>query len=176
METHSRGVVSQDLLRSTAIQMAHEIGIINLTRIDLCKRLNIPDGSFTVIAGMSFTELIKEIRPLCNTKGMPKPDTNRRTDKETRIDHILSIAMGVAERNGFNKLSRATVAEESGVSDSLIAYHFGTMIEFRRKIMRQAIKEERLGIIAEGLAIRDSHAQKAPDELKTRALASLSEA
>jgi len=168
-------MVTPETIRLTAIEMANSVGIINLTRIDLCSRLNISDGSFSVIAGRTFTELIELIRPDCNTKGMPKPDVKRRTSAANRTEHILSVAMDVAERDGFAKLSRNTVAEECGISDSLIAYHFGTMPQFRRDIMRYAIKTERLGIIAEGLATRDVHALKAPEELKARALASLSQ-
>lgn len=167
-------MITPETIRTTAIEMAESVGIINLTRIDLCSRLNISDGSFTVIAGRTFTELIELIRPEC--KNGTKPERNRRTSRVIRTDHILGVAMDVSERDGFTKLSRATVAEDCGISESLIAYHFGTMLEFRRTIMRHAIKHERLRIIAEGLAVRDIHAVKAPDELKARALASLSEA
>lgn len=168
-------MVTPETIRSTAITMAQEVGIINLTRIDLCAKLGIADGSFTVIAGCTFTELINTIRPECKTKGAVKPERNRRTDKDIRIEHILGVSLDVAERDGFAKLSRTTIAEECGVSESLITYHFGTMPDFKRTVMRHAIKNERLAIIAEGLAIRDPHARKASDELRARALASLSE-
>jgi len=166
-------MVTPETIRLTAIEMANSVGIINLTRIDVCSRLNISDGSFSVIAGRTFTELIELIRPDC--KSGLKPESKRRTSAAIRTDHILSVAMDVAERDGFAKLPRNTVAEECGISDSLIAYHFGTMPDFKRTVMRHAIKHERLRIIAEGLATRDIHAVKAPEELKARALASLSE-
>ena len=167
-------MVTPELIRSTAIEMALEVGIINLTRIDLCEKLNISDGSFTVIAGRSFTELIEDIRPECKASGS-KPERKRRTSRALRTEHILEVALDISERDGFGKLSRTSIAEECGISESLIAYHFGTMSDFKRTVMRHAIKHERLRIIAEGLAIRDIHAAKAPDELKARALASLSE-
>lgn len=168
-------MVTPALIRSTAVDMACEIGIINLTRLALCEKLKIADGSFTVIAGMTFTDLIRDIGPECKGKCTAKPEANRRTDKETRMDHILTVALDTAEADGFGKLSRTVIAEKCGISESLIAYHFGTMTDFKRTVMRHAIKNERLGIIAEGLAIRDAHAQKAPEELRARALASLSE-
>lgn len=166
-------VVTPQLIRSTAIAMANEIGIINLTRMDLCTKLKIADGSFTVIAGQTFTQLIEEIRPECSKFTGAKSDKKSRASKEIRLEHILGVALDVAEKSGFSKLSRTEVAEQCGVSSSLIQYHFKTIPNFKRDVMRYAIKTERLSVIAEGLATRNPHALKAPQELKDRAIASL---
>lgn len=166
-------MVTPELIRSTAIQMANEIGLINLSRVDLCKKLKIKDGSFTVIAGMTFTELITSIRPECKKLNVDKPKKKTHTTKELRMELILDKALQISERDGFSRLSRAVVAEECGVHDSLIPYHFGTMVNFKRDIMRHAIRKENLNVIAQGLALRDPHAMKAPQELKDRAIGSL---
>lgn len=166
-------MITPETIQTAAIEMANQCGIMNLSRKELCTRLKIPDGSFLVLAGCTFTELIEAIRPKCKT-GI-KPKDNRRTSAALRTEYLLSLSMDVAEREGFNKLSRTLVAEECGVSESLLAYYFGTVPNFKRTVMRHAIQHERLRIIAEGLAIRDVHALKAPEELKTRALMSLSE-
>ena len=51
--------------------------------------------------------------------------------------------------------------------------YFGTMVSFKRTIMRAAIKDGNLPILAQGLAAGDKCAMKAPSELKTAAIATL---
>jgi hypothetical protein len=79
----------------------------------------------------------------------------------------------VAERVGYTRITRDAVAQHLGISSSLIPHHMGTMEEFRRKVMREAVRVECLPVIAQGIATRDRHALKAPPELRARALQSL---
>lgn len=166
-------MVTPEKIRSTAIDMANEIGLIQLKRVDLCEKLGIKDGSFTVIAGFSFTELIESIRTECTCLQPDKLSKKTRTSKNIRKDHILEEALKLSESEGFAKLSRDKVAELCGIKGSLIHYHFVSMENFKRDIMLLAIKLENLSVIAEGLAIRDVYAKKAPQELKERALAAI---
>lgn len=95
-------------------------------------------------------------------------------DARERVKHILDVALLLAEQHGYRSLSRDQVARVCGFpSSSLITYHMGSMVEFRRKLMREAIRRENLGVLAQGLAAHDQYARKAPDELKARALQSL---
>lgn len=91
-----------------------------------------------------------------------------------RIAQILSAALVVASKVGYARLTREDIAQRAGVPASLISYHLGTMPALRRKIMREAIRTECLPVVAQGLAIRDRFALKAPAELRARAVASLS--
>lgn len=91
-----------------------------------------------------------------------------------RKEQILSAAIVVASaRGGWSKLSREAVARQAACSDGLISAHFGTMVNFRRTVMRAAIKAENLSVIAQGLASGDKCALKAAPELKSRALKTL---
>jgi len=95
-------------------------------------------------------------------------------DARERIKHILDTALILAEQHGYTNVSRDAIARVCGFpSPSLITYHMGTMEELRRKVMREAIKRENLRVLAQGLAARDRHARKAPDDLKARALQTL---
>lgn len=164
----------EEELKAIAIKMANEEGLINLTRKKLCERAKIKDGSFHAIARCSFTELIDSIRPMCTNKG-----TNTykgRANKDTRIDNILDIALDLCDEVGLYNVTRIELADRCGISPSLIGHHFGTMVKLRRQIIRKAIVTERLSVIAQGIALNDPHAKKAPEELKTRALASLATA
>ena len=91
-----------------------------------------------------------------------------------RIAQILDAALVVASKVGYARLTREDIAKRADVPASLISYHLGTMPALRRKIMREAIRTECLPVVAQGLAIRDRFALKAPAELRARAVASLS--
>lgn len=100
--------------------------------------------------------------------------TKKRQKPDDRKYQILTAALAVAERpGGFSKLTRESVAKEVGCAEALISRYFGTMIAFRRTVMRSAILTENLSIIAQGLAHGDSHAQKADESLKRKALETL---
>lgn len=90
-----------------------------------------------------------------------------------RVAQILAASLELAAVSGYQKLTREAVAQRLGIPPSLIPYHMGTMTEFRRSVMREAVRVECLAVIAQGLAARDRHALKADADLQKRALASL---
>jgi hypothetical protein len=47
------------------------------------------------------------------------------------------------------------------------------MVQVRRSVVRAAIKQRDLAIVAQALAAKDLHAQKVPVELRVEALATL---
>lgn len=97
-----------------------------------------------------------------------------RLKPDDRKLQILRAALVVASKDGgLSTLSRQSVAAEAGCAESLVSRYFGTMIEFKRTIMRAAVHNQILPVIAQGLAMGDKHAQKADPELKSKALATL---
>ena len=94
-------------------------------------------------------------------------------EARVRIAQILTAALKIAPKVGYAKLTRDDVAKEAGIPASLIPYHMGTMAEFRRKIMREAVRVECLPVIAQGVACSDRIALKAPDALRRKALSSI---
>ena len=93
---------------------------------------------------------------------------------DDRKQEILNAAIKVAGRpGGWSKLTRDAVAKEAGCAEGLPSKYFGTMVAFRRAIMRAAIVAEELGVIAQGLAAGDKCAQKAGESLKRKALETL---
>lgn len=87
-----------------------------------------------------------------------------------RIAQILRAALEIAPRVGYNRMTRDEIARRAKVPPALVTYHLGTMPDLRRQVMREAIRVECLPVIAQGLAVRDRHALKAPDELRNKAL------
>lgn len=99
----------------------------------------------------------------------------KRTRKkpDARRAEILDGALAVAAAEGLRNTTRDLIAARVGISPALVSMHFSTMEQLRRAVMRAAVEREVLSIVAEGLAARDPHALKAPEELKQRAAASL---
>lgn len=86
---------------------------------------------------------------------------------------VLVAALTVAERDGFGRMSRASVAAQAGCSNAMVSYYFSTMTQLRRDVMRAAVRDGKLRIIAEGLVCGHEHARRAPAALKQKALATL---
>lgn len=97
---------------------------------------------------------------------------SKRMKPGDRKDEILKAALIVSAINGYDKITRAQVAEQANCAESLVSNYFGTMVEFRRKLMREAIATENLKIIAQGVIAKDAHALKSPLELRQRAMIS----
>lgn len=98
---------------------------------------------------------------------------SKRMKPDDRKDEILKAALIVSEINGYDKITRAQVAEQAGgCAESLVSNYFGTMISLRRKLMNEAIATENLKIIAQGVIAKDTHALEAPLELRQRAMIS----
>jgi len=103
--------------------------------------------------------------------------TKKRLHPDDRKQQILTAAIKVAGRpGGWGKLTRDAVAKEAGCAEGLVSKYFGTMIAFRRSIMRAAIQARNLAVVAQGLAAGDTNAQKAPPELKAAAVETLTHA
>lgn len=98
---------------------------------------------------------------------------HKRFKPEVRKEAIAEVALQLAGATHYQQVQRKHVAEALGVTPPAITYHFGTMQQLRRAVMRAAIAAENLGVIAQGLVSKDEHAKKAPEALRRRALESL---
>ena len=90
----------------------------------------------------------------------------KRLDPVVRTAELLRTAVEVASVRGWRAMTRECVAVAAGVSPALVSARLGTMDALRRSVMRAAIRQQVVSIVAEGLAVGDPHARKAPDELK----------
>lgn len=94
---------------------------------------------------------------------------------KNREQLILDAALRVAEKPaGWATLSRIKVAIEADCSEGLVSNYFGTMAQFRRRIIRAAIVKKNLKIIGQAIAAGDTCALKVDADLKNKALQSLS--
>lgn len=92
-------------------------------------------------------------------------------DKTERIAQLRSIALQLAQETHYRHVTLAAIAERAGVTHPLVSMRLGTMTNIRRDILRDAIKEGNVVVLAQGLADRERIALKAPPELQARARA-----
>ena len=160
--------MNREQVKQTAIKMAGEVGLINLSRKELCDTAGIPDGSFPHVMGCNFTDFIEQLKNDL-MPGRTGPVTKSRANPALRKDQILSVAIGLAKEQGYHKITRDGVADAAGVSMGLVTRYFGTMNRLKRAVMRTAVKQGIPEIVAQGLANGDDHAKKASAELKAQA-------
>jgi AcrR family transcriptional regulator len=87
-----------------------------------------------------------------------------------RRRQIIDAAIRLAIKCGYQNVTRNAVAEEAGVSHGLVNTYFSTMPQLKRALMRAAIAQEIVEIIAQGLGAKDADALKVSDELKKKAV------
>lgn len=90
-----------------------------------------------------------------------------------RTTNILTYAVGLAEEKGFDKFTRAELAEVAGVSEGLISLYFNDMDGLRNAVMRAASRDNNHRIIAQGIAASHPVALALPVEIKRKALNTL---
>lgn len=95
---------------------------------------------------------------------------NKRYKPEVRKDAIVTAALRLSAATHYMQVQRKQIADELGVTPPALTYHFGTMEQLRRAIMRSAVERGDLVVIAQGLVANDKHAKKAPEALRHRAI------
>lgn len=91
---------------------------------------------------------------------------NTSTDRKRQL---LGIAVEIARSKGYTKVTREAIADKGKVSPALISHYFGTTVQLKRDIMRAAVQQGIVEVVAQGLADRNPYALKAPDDLKQKA-------
>lgn len=84
---------------------------------------------------------------------------------------LMSAALHVATRDGYQNMSRTAIAEQAGCSPALISRYFGTMPQLRRSVMRAAVTRGDKRVLAQGLVAGDPNAHEASQGAKRGALA-----
>lgn len=86
---------------------------------------------------------------------------------------ILSAAVEAAKVHGFNNFRLVHVAERANCSTGLVMLHYKTMDQIRRDVMRAAIREKLLPIIAVGIVLKHPQCRRITEELRDEALAAV---
>ena len=86
----------------------------------------------------------------------------------TQRDTLIDAGLRLAATHGYDRVSRAMLAREAGVSETLLSYYWPAA-QWRDELMRAAVRDEVLTVIAQGLVERDPIALAAPLDLRVRA-------
>jgi AcrR family transcriptional regulator len=116
------------------------------------------------------TDLGKEFGPDAHAQDVT-PRT--RMSRRARHDEIMAAALRLAADVGYTHVTRDDIALAAGCSPALVSEIFGTVKNLRRAMMRAAVANHVLPVIAQGLALRDPHALRAPAELRAEAAGSI---
>ena len=100
------------------------------------------------------------------------PTAARTVMADTR-SRILKAAVARARVDGVQWITRDAVAAEAQVSAGLVNYYWGAMVELKRDVFKEAVRQEILPLIAQGLADGNAACRQAPKELKRKALGSV---
>lgn len=87
---------------------------------------------------------------------------------ENRKRLILAAALTLAEKKGYQNITRAQIGKQANVSPALVSRYFGTMGSLRTTIMQTAVRTEIIPIIAQGLIDKNRIARRAPQHLKDK--------
>jgi AcrR family transcriptional regulator len=107
------------------------------------------------------------------------PDLNLPDEPDLRMDpkdrkrQLLDVGLRLAAEVGYKNVTMGQLTEAAGVSRTLYHRYFSTVGQFRVDVMRAAVKQENLVVIAQGLVAKDKQALKAPIELRERAAATI---
>lgn len=96
----------------------------------------------------------------------------KRLAPTVRHEQIVASAVKLAKRVGLANITRDNVAKEAKVSTGLVS-KYGDMTKLRAEVVRVAVAEEILPIVAQALSANHPGVRRAPPALKTAALKSL---
>lgn len=156
-----------DNIMEVTRRLIKEVGLINVTCELVCSKAGIPMGSFKRVAGVSFSDFILDFDWL---KSEVLEVTRKRADADLRKDQILNTAINLAEKSGYNIITRSDVARHAKVSPGLVTHYFGTVEELRYEVIKKAIKSKVLRIIAQALLLKDPLIANISTELKNQAV------
>lgn len=86
---------------------------------------------------------------------------------------LMTAALATARADGYQRMTRQSVALAAGCSQGQISLVFGTMPQLRRAVMRAAVARGDMVVLAQGLAAGDPVARGASVPVKRLALEAL---
>ena len=94
----------------------------------------------------------------------------QRLHPTVRKEQILDAALTLSQSDGYQTITRQSVATLAGCSEGLVSRYFSTMPQLRRAVMSAAIAQANLSVLAQGIAMKDAKALRAPEELRRQAV------
>ena len=102
----------------------------------------------------------------------PRQPLGGRQSGEDRREQLLTAGLKLAEKVGFERVTRDLVAMTAGCSPTLLSRYW-TAPAFQTAMMYRAVATGNLAVLAQGLAVRHPSAVAAPFGLRQAAVRAL---
>ena len=89
-----------------------------------------------------------------------------KTTIKERTAEMLRAALDLANVTSWQALTHDSIARKAGVSASLVKVRLGSIATVRQAVMREAVKQRVVRVVAEGLAVRNRTARRADASLR----------
>jgi len=94
-----------------------------------------------------------------------------RKNPAARRKEIIKAAISLSKKIGYDKINRILLSKQMGVSEALISYYFWPFDKLKKEVMQEAIDQQILDIIAQGIINRDKTISNLEENVKQKALA-----
>jgi len=98
-----------------------------------------------------------------------------RMSAKQRKEQFIKTGLDLAARGHYLTVRGQNVTDKVGVSTGLLQNYFATLLHFRKAIVRKAIKDGQLQVIAQAMGARDPLVKRCPEHLKRAALEGIKE-
>ena len=96
--------------------------------------------------------------------------TQIRLTAEERKAEFIEVGIKFAEKNHYLTVRAQDVVDKLRVSNGLLQNYFSNIDTFRKAVLRKAVKDGNLKIIAQAMGASDPLVKRAPGYLKEAAL------
>ena len=139
--------------------MVQESGIENVSYLELCKRSNIPTGSFYHIMGCGFNEFREKltIRSIVLSK----------TSNYSKLINA-GLSLSLIDGCAYHCIRVKQLSEATLIPKQTIYAHFKTVHNLQITILRYAIELKKTRIIMQAISVKDPEINNLPYELKRK--------
>lgn len=93
-----------------------------------------------------------------------------RKPAEIRKEEIIAITLRLCQINGIKSVTRKQIAEAAGVAEGLVSHHFSSMKQLQRDIVRHAVKNRDIRVVAQCVAAGYLKKSEVPYEIEEHVL------
>ena len=97
----------------------------------------------------------------------------RLTPRKRRESIIVAALQLASNPGGWNRLTRAAIAERAGCSTGCVSLHLGSMDAIRSLLVRVSIKQEYFDVLIQALSAGHPAAERMKPMLRQKALSHL---
>ena len=91
-----------------------------------------------------------------------------------RKQELLEVAIQLAKEEGYSHITRNEIARRAGVAYGLVSSYFKSIDNLKKLVIKEAIKQEIVQIVAQALAHKEPLTKKLDPSLREKVIRYLS--